>query len=169
MSLPTTAVNPSFSNSARAASGSSASQMVISGRAKIFLSSAIDNSLSQAQMQNVAAIILRRNMGVSMPTIRRKKASDPREFIAELNRAIGDNIRKARLYFEKRGILVDIVPHKTTLNLTKPATMDFNEFKRIVRKSVQPKIGSVLLVSKTTGNVFVCNNKGNRPGKFVLV
>ncbi|MBY5728508.1 hypothetical protein [Rhizobium leguminosarum] len=63
----------------------------------------------------------------------------------------------------------DIVPHKTTLNLTKPATMDFNEFKRIVRKSVQPKIGSVLLVSKTTGNVFVCSNKGNRPGKFVLV
>lgn len=104
-----------------------------------------------------------------MPTIRKKTASKPKKYVAELNRAVGDNIRKARAYFERRGIEADIVPHKTTLKLTKPNSMDWAEFKRIVHKSVQPRIGSVLLTSKTTGNVFVCNNRGNQPGKFVLV
>ncbi|MBB1251711.1 hypothetical protein [Rhizobium sp. G21] len=104
-----------------------------------------------------------------MPKTRRKVASKPRRYILELNRAVGDSVRKALRYFERRGIPADILPHKTTLQITKPDNMPFGEFLRIIGKGIQARIGSVIMFSQTTGNAFICNNRGNRPGKFFRV
>lgn len=102
-----------------------------------------------------------------MPTIR-SKVDTSREYVVELNRGDGDSVRKSKRYFERQGIEADLLPHKTTLNLIKPSGMRFARFKRIVARAVQPDIGSVVMFSRSTGNVFICNNRGNRPGALVL-
>ncbi|EJC70436.1 hypothetical protein Rleg5DRAFT_6244 [Rhizobium leguminosarum bv. viciae WSM1455] len=102
-----------------------------------------------------------------MPKIR--KRTTEREYILELNRANGDSVRKAQIYFERRGIATDVLPHKTTLLLKKPNEMDFTEFKLIVGGSVQRRIGSALMFSKFSGKAFIYSNKGNQPRRFISV
>jgi hypothetical protein len=87
-------------------------------------------------------------------------------YVAEFNRASGDNIRTCARRLGQRGLNVDIVPHKTTLRIERPANMDWSTFKNALRSVIQPMRGAVLLFSKSTGNVFVCSNAGNQPGRF---
>jgi hypothetical protein len=90
-----------------------------------------------------------------------------RVYVAEFNRAYGDNIRMAARRLERRwGLNVDMLPHKTTLRIERPADMSWSTFKDALRSVIQPLRGAVLLFSKRTGNVFVCSNSGNQPGQF---
>jgi hypothetical protein len=88
-------------------------------------------------------------------------------YVAEFNRAHGDNIRTAARRLERRwGLNVDVEPHKTTLRIERPAEMSWSTFKDALRSVIQPQRGAVLVFSRTTGNVFVCSNAGNQPGRF---
>jgi hypothetical protein len=87
-------------------------------------------------------------------------------YVAEFNRAVGDNIRTCKRRLETQGLNVDIVPHKTTLRIERPANMSWPAFKQVLRSVIQPLRGAVLLFSRSTGNVFVCSNAGNQPGQF---
>lgn len=91
------------------------------------------------------------------------------EYIVETNRVNGDNIARAVSYFERQGIPAERIPHKTTLRLFRPANMTFPTFARIVRGVIQRRIGSLLMFSTSTGNAFLCSNRGNRPGRFVRI
>jgi len=100
---------------------------------------------------------------------RKKKSSQPWEYVGEFNRCRGDNIRKCGRRLSKKGIQVTFPPHKTAIKITRPESMSFAQFAGIVRAEVQPRIGSLLLMSKRTGNVFICNNHGNRPNRLLRV
>ncbi len=77
-----------------------------------------------------------------------------------------DNIRMAAAKLRRRGLDVDILPHKTSLRIRKPDEMDWRDLKRALRSVLQPRRGSVFLCSETTGRAFICNNAGNQPGRF---
>jgi hypothetical protein len=87
-------------------------------------------------------------------------------YVAEFNRASGDNIRTCARRLERQGLGVDILPHKTTLRIERPADMNWPAFTSALRSVIQPLRGAVLLFSKSTGNAFICSNAGNMPGRF---
>jgi len=91
----------------------------------------------------------------------------PKIYVAEFNRAIGDSIRNCKRQLEGRwGLNVDLLPHKTTLRIERPREMSWPTFKDALRSVIQAQRGAVLLFSRSTGNVFVCSNAGNQPGRF---
>jgi hypothetical protein len=92
--------------------------------------------------------------------------AETKVYVAEFNRTVGDNIRTCQRRLERQGLNVDSVPHKTTLRIERPADMSWHDFKQILRSVIQPLRGAVLLFSRSTGNVFVCSNAGNQPGRF---
>ena len=89
-----------------------------------------------------------------------------RSYILETNRAVGDNIRVVARRLIKAGVDVTILPHKTSMAIIRPAWMTWSEFTTLLRSMIQ-SIGSLMLFSQSTGNVFICSNRGNRPGEFV--
>ncbi len=94
-----------------------------------------------------------------------KPKEEFRDYGAEFNRAVGDNIRGVMRKLEKAGLSVRKPPHLTTLFIRRPLSITWDEFKDIIRSVLQPRIGGVFLTS-STGRMFVCSNKGNRPGRF---
>lgn len=90
----------------------------------------------------------------------------PRIYAAETNRAKRDSIRWVVDFLERHGIKVTRVAHLTSVLLERPPEMTWAEFKAIIRSVPQPRVGSVLLTSCTTGRVFLCSNRGNQPGVF---
>ena len=78
-----------------------------------------------------------------------------------------DSSRWAADKLERLGIKVRRMAHLTAMLLELPPGMTWVEFKEALKSVLQPGRGSVLVHSRVTGNVFVCNNRGNRPGKFV--
>ena len=100
--------------------------------------------------------------------IRTKKTAKrkPRRYTAETNRAMRDSIRWVKGFLERQGIKVTLLAHLTSMLLERPPEMTWTGFKTLIRSVIQPRIGSVLLTSCTTGNVFLCSNRGNQPGVF---
>lgn len=90
-----------------------------------------------------------------------------RRYFAEFNRVIGDNIRTAIRRLRQLGVDANRLPHKTALVLERPDTMSWPDFSRAVVSVLQPGRGSVMLSSESTGNTFICQNKGNRPSRLV--
>lgn len=90
-------------------------------------------------------------------------------YFGEFNRVIGDNIRYAASQLRKLGIPASVLPHKTALVIERPEDMSWIDFSRAVRSILQPRRGSVMLSSETTGRSFICQNCGNRPNRFVRV
>jgi hypothetical protein len=88
-------------------------------------------------------------------------------YIIEGNRLRGDSIKFVARSLKKYGLGVEQVPHKTTLKLMRPRSMSWKNFLRLLKRFVQPKIGSMLLFSCVTGKVFLCSNRGNRAGVFL--
>lgn len=95
--------------------------------------------------------------------------SRPWTYVVEFNRPRGDNINRCVPRLERRGIDVTHLPHLTTLRIERPRSMSFRQFKAALRAELHPDRGSLLLSSTRTGNVFVCSNRGNRPGKFLNI
>ena len=90
-------------------------------------------------------------------------------YVAEFNRAKGDNIRLIESHLQRRGIDATRLPHPTTILIERPSTMPWRDFKDAIRSVLQPRRGSVMIASQTTGKVFICSNRGNRPGLFQRV
>ena len=88
-------------------------------------------------------------------------------YIVEFNRIIRDNIRVGARLLERKGIDVEIAPHKTTLILKRPRSMSWLEFKSAIRSTIHPRIGEAVIFSETTGNSYTCSNRGNHSGRFV--
>ena len=89
-------------------------------------------------------------------------------YIAEFNRVRGNNIRRTAARLQRCGIReVEKHEHLTTLCMVRPSSMRFDDFKAILKAELQPRIGSLILFSRRTGNAFRCSNKGNRPGEFI--
>jgi hypothetical protein len=89
-----------------------------------------------------------------------------KRYFAEFNRVIGDNIRIAVRSLRKNGLNAEVLPHKTSLLIERPAEMSWADFKDAVREVLQAKRGSVMISSESTGRTFICQNSGNRPGRF---
>ncbi len=87
-------------------------------------------------------------------------------YFAEFNRVIGDNIRVAAKRLRQLGLGVQVLRHKTSLVIERPKAMPWLAFKNAVRAVLQPRRGSVLISSESTGNTFICQNIGNHPGQF---
>lgn len=92
--------------------------------------------------------------------------SDMRYF-GEFNRVLRDNIRFAARMLRRLGLDVQVLPHRTSLMIERPRGMSWADFKDAVRSVLQPRRGSVMLSSESSGNTYICTNRGNRPGRFV--
>ncbi len=88
-------------------------------------------------------------------------------YFAEFNRVIRDNIRIAARTLRRQGLEAHVLPHKTSLLIERPRHMPWSDFTGAVAAVLQPQRGSVMLSSESTGNTFICSNRGNRPGRFV--
>ena len=86
-------------------------------------------------------------------------------YMAEFNRCIGDNIENVVRRLRARGYEVARIAHKTTILIRRPADVTLARFKSDLALQVQPRIGSVAL-SSTSGNLWLLDNKGNKPGIF---
>ncbi len=95
-----------------------------------------------------------------------KKLKLRRRYSAEINRCVGDNIRRAVLALERRGYNVERLPHLTGLMLTLPRGGDFDQLKADLARILQPRRGSLILHS-SSGRAWLCSMRGNRPGDFV--
>jgi len=91
-----------------------------------------------------------------------------RRYFAEFNRVTSDNIRIAAKKLARQGLSVTVLAHKTSLLIEKPDSMSWSELKDALRSVLQPRRGSVMLSSETTGKTFICRYGGNRPGDFIL-
>ncbi|WP_314963950.1 hypothetical protein [Bradyrhizobium cosmicum] len=89
-----------------------------------------------------------------------------RTYFGEFNRVIDDNIRRAMRVLQSWGLNVQLLPHKTALRIERPEDMSWADFKRAIRGVLQPRRGSVMISSETSGRTYVCSNRGNQPGAF---
>lgn len=99
---------------------------------------------------------------------RKRLASPSREYFVEYNRCESD--RPARLVrrLERIGLQVERSPHKTSLRIERRTEeVSFAQMQKALRQGIDPKIGSVILFSPSTGGVWIMQNRGNRPGVFV--
>lgn len=90
-------------------------------------------------------------------------------YFAEFNRVLGDNIRTTARRLTRMGLPAYVLPHMTALIIERPAGVTWKQFTNSIRSVLQPKRGSILIASETTGRAFICSNKGNRPGHFERV
>jgi hypothetical protein len=91
-------------------------------------------------------------------------------YVAEFNRTYADSISKCARRLERWwGLNVDVLPHRTTLRIERPPDMSWETFEKALRSVINPRAGSVLLFSTSTGKVFICSNRGNQPGIFQQV
>ena len=89
-----------------------------------------------------------------------------RTYFGEFNRVVGDNIRRAMSVLRSWGLDVQLLPHKTALPIERPDDMTWTDFKRAIRAVLQPRRGSAMISSESTGRTYVCSNRGNQPGTF---
>jgi hypothetical protein len=90
-----------------------------------------------------------------------------RMYVLELNRPRWDNIRACARWLQRNyGLAVQILPHKTSIRITRPKHVSWLDFKKAVRAIIQPRRGSAMIFSQRPGNVYVCSNRANRPGHF---
>jgi len=89
-----------------------------------------------------------------------------RTYFGEFNRVVGDSIRHAMRVLQSWGLDVHLLPHKTALRIERPDGMSWADFKRAIRAVLQPRRGSVMISSESTGRTYVCSNRGNQPGSF---
>lgn len=92
-----------------------------------------------------------------------------RRYVCEVNRPRWDNIRACARLLERLGLTVQVLAHKTSLVINRPSSMSWADFTATLNRALDPRCGSMLLFSQSTGNVFRCNNRGNRPGRFLSV
>ena len=92
-----------------------------------------------------------------------------RKYVAEFNRPRNDSIRVCAARLTRHGLSVMRLPHLTTILIERPESMAWSDFKAAIRSVLQPRRGSVVIASRTTGRVFICNNRGNQPGLFQRV
>jgi hypothetical protein len=98
-----------------------------------------------------------------------KKEIHQRRYFGEFNRPQRDNIRACARKLERLGLRVERLRHETSLAIIRPTSMPWGEFLNAIRSILDPKLGSVMLFSQATGNAFRCDNRSNRPGRFVYV
>jgi hypothetical protein len=89
-----------------------------------------------------------------------------RRYFGEFNRVVGDNIRNAMRLLRRHGLNAQLLDHKTSLVIERPQSMAWAQFTAAVRATLQPRRGSVMISSEFTGRTFICQNRGNRPGRF---
>ena len=89
-----------------------------------------------------------------------------RTYFGEFNRVVGDSIRNAMKILQSWGLDVQLLPHKTALRIERPKDMSWADFKRAIRAVPQPRRGSVMISSESSGRTYVCSNRGNQPGSF---
>jgi len=89
-----------------------------------------------------------------------------KRYFAEFNRGRGDDIRRVRAKLRKLGMEVYLLPHPTALEIHRPESMSWKDFKRAIRGQIQPRRGSAMILSETTGNTFICSFAGNHAGDF---
>lgn len=87
-------------------------------------------------------------------------------YFAEFNRPRGDSTRRVARALRRQGLDVLILPHRTSLEIVRPEGMPWKRFTNAIRDQLQQKNGSVLLLSESTGNAFVCSFAGNQTGAF---
>lgn len=87
-------------------------------------------------------------------------------YFAEFNRVRGDNLRSAAMRLRRRGLDVAVLAHRTSLEITRPNDMSWKRFADAIRAQLQPRRGSVLISSESTGNTFICSYAGNQLGRF---
>jgi len=87
-------------------------------------------------------------------------------YFAEFNRVRGDNIRRAARNLRRLGLQVIVLAHRTSLEILRPSEMPWRDFTQAIRSQLQPRRGSVLISSESTGNTFICSFSGNQPGRF---
>jgi len=87
-------------------------------------------------------------------------------YFAEFNRVRGDSIRRAAMSLRRRGLDVSVLPHRTSLEIIRPNEMSWKKFTNAIRAQLQPRRGSVLISSESTGNTFICSYASNQPGRF---
>lgn len=88
-------------------------------------------------------------------------------YFAEFNRVVRDNIRVASARLRGQGLEATVLPHRTSLVIERPRGMSWRTFTLAINSVLHPRLGSVMLSSETTGNTFICSNRGNRPGRFI--
>lgn len=98
----------------------------------------------------------------------KRKLKTRYKYIAEFNRCVGDSIARAIRRLERRGYEVERVPQLTTLQIRRPKGLSFAEFQDDLRELLQPRRGSLVLAS-SSGRVWSCSQRGNRPGDFVRI
>lgn len=89
-----------------------------------------------------------------------------KQYILEFNRARGDSIRTAARRLGRWGFDVNIIAHKTSLTVLRPAGMSWAEFENAVRDALDPIRGSALVFSQSSGRAWICSMIGNQPGVF---
>ena len=89
-----------------------------------------------------------------------------RRYIAETNRVVGDNISAAARRLTRAGLPAFTIAHKTTIVIERPKHVSWAKFKKLIRSILQPRRGSIILFSQTSGRTFLCSNAGNQPGLF---
>lgn len=85
-------------------------------------------------------------------------------YFAEFNRAYAEIRRVARRLESWWNLVVEIVPHKTTLRIERPPDMTWRQFGEAMFSVLDDRLGSVIVFSTTTGRVYLCSNVGNMPG-----
>lgn len=98
----------------------------------------------------------------------RKKRPIARRYVTEFNRCGGDNITRLIRRLRRLGYEIERVPQPTTITVTPPPGYAFAAVKADLRAQLQPRRGSLILAS-TSGRVWSCSMRGNRPGDFVRV
>jgi len=89
-----------------------------------------------------------------------------RRYFAEFNRVVGDNIRIAARRLARMGLNANVLPHKTSLVIERPSSMPWPQFTAAILAVIQPRRGSVVMSSEYSGRAWICQNSGNRPGRF---
>jgi hypothetical protein len=89
-----------------------------------------------------------------------------RRYFAEFNRVRGDNIRIAANRLIRMGLPASILSHKTSLVIERPRSMPWARFTAAILSVLQPRRGSVIMSSEWSGRTWICQNGGNRPGRF---
>lgn len=97
-----------------------------------------------------------------------KKTEHRYRYLGELNRPRWDNMNACIRRLQRAGLDVEKLRHKTAFAVIRPSSMSWTSFLNILRTVLDPKLGSMLLFSQHTGNAFRCDNRGNRPGRFLF-
>lgn len=93
-----------------------------------------------------------------------------RIYYIEINRCLNDASARFVRHIELCGLIVERLPHKTAFRVVRPVKqVTFSEMRQALAAGLHPKLGSILLFSKSSASAWVMSNRGNRRGVFVRV